>query len=52
MFEIYLDGEMKWSIENTKAIELEKAKVFAGDNFHPPLDGKIRNVFIQTKQGT
>ena len=43
---------MKHSIENTKAIELEAAKVFAGDNFYPPMDGKIRNLLIQSKQGT
>ena len=50
MFEVSMDGEQKQSEENTKPVHLDNVKVFAGDNFRDPLDGKIRNIFIQSKR--
>ena len=46
MFELSLDNEKKQSEENTKPVHLDGVKVFSGDNFRDPMDGKIRNLLI------
>ena len=50
MFEVSMDGEQKQSEENTNPVHLDNVKVFGGDNFYEPLDGKIRNIVIQSKR--
>ena len=50
MFEVYIDGVKEHSMENSKPVILRAVKVFAGDKFYAPLDGKIRNIYIQSKK--
>ena len=46
MFEVYIDGAKKHSMENNRPVTLAKVKVFVGDNFSAPLDGTIRKLWI------
>ena len=48
MFEVLLDGESKRSVENTTPDKYENIKVFAGDDWYPAADGKIKNLKIAT----
>ena len=50
MFELTLDGWKKLSVENKKPVSLGPVKVFAGNNFVNPLDGKLRNIVLQSKR--
>ena len=50
MFEVSMDGEQKRFEENTNPVHLDNVKVMAGDNYYEPLDGKIRNIAIQSKR--
>merc|ERR1719430_1167536 len=48
MFEVLLDGESKRSVENTTPQKFDNIKVFAGDDYYPAADGKIKNLKIAT----
>ena len=48
MFEVLLNGESKRSVENTTPDKYENVKVWAGDDWKPAADGKIRNLKIIT----
>merc|ERR1739844_639466 len=48
MFEVLLNGESKRSVENTTPDKYENIKVFAGDDWYPAAEGKIRNLKIIT----
>ena len=50
MFEVYMDGVKEQSMENSMPVTLKAVKVLAGDKFYAPLDGKIRNIYIQSKK--
>ena len=47
MFEFKMDGQSLWSVENTTPTRFEKVKVFAGDDWHEPLDGDMRDLDIR-----
>merc|ERR1719209_830332 len=42
MYEVLLNGESKRSVENTTPEKYENVKVFAGDDWYPAADGKIK----------
>jgi hypothetical protein len=46
MYNIWINGEKVYTVENTQAKKFEQVKVFSGDNFLNPVEGKIRNLFI------
>merc|ERR1711970_1234094 len=46
MFEVLINGESKRSVENTSPDKYENIKVFAGDDWYPAAEGKIRNLKI------
>ena len=46
MFEFKMDGQSLWSVENTTPTRFEKVKVFAGDDWHEPVDGDMRDIDI------
>merc|ERR1719430_1462362 len=48
MFEVLINGESKRSEENTTPAKYDNIKVFAGDDWYPAADGKIRNLMIST----
>merc|ERR1719222_102057 len=48
MFEVLINGESKRSDENTTPAKYDNIKVFAGDDWYPAADGKIRNIRIAT----
>merc|ERR1719209_2406814 len=48
MYEVLLNGESKRSVENTTPEKYENVKVFAGDDWYPAADGKIKNLKIIT----
>merc|ERR1719431_1706646 len=48
MFEALLDGESKRSVENTTPDKYDNIKVFAGDDWYPAAEGKIKNLKIAT----
>ena len=47
-FDFKIDGTSYWTVENTKAEAFMDVKMFSGDNYYPPLNGKIRNFQVQT----
>ena len=51
MYEILINGENVYTVENTQAKRFEQVKVFSGDNFHNPVEGKIRNLDIESRHG-
>ena len=51
MYDIRINGENVYTVENTQAKKFEQVKVFSGDNFHNPVEGKIRNRFIERIHG-
>ena len=51
MYEIWINGEIVFAVENTKAKSFEQVNVFSGDNFHNPVEGKIRNLYIESRHG-
>merc|ERR1739844_192003 len=48
MFEVLINGESKRSDENTTPAKYDNIKVFAGDDWYPAADGKIKNLKIFT----
>ena len=46
MFDVMMDDEKVWSLENTTPTKFEKVKVFAADPWHEPLDGVIKGLEI------
>merc|ERR1711970_1141325 len=48
MFEVLINGESKRSVENTTPDKYENIKVFAGDDWYPAAEGKIKNLKIAT----
>ena len=36
-------------VENEQAKKFQEVKVFAGNPWHSPVDGKIRNLWVETK---
>ena len=51
MFEVWINNSKVVTKENTKPTQFKTVKVFAGNKFDPPVDGKIRNLFVYTKKG-
>ena len=47
-YEIYVNGEQVYTVENTQAQKFSQVKVFAGDDVYNPPEGKIRNLYIFT----
>jgi len=45
-YEIKINGQSVYKVDNNKAQEFENVKVFAADNFYTSLDGKIRKLSI------
>ena len=48
IYEIFVNGEQVYTVENTKAQTFAPIKVFAGDNFYEVPEGNIRNLSIYT----
>ena len=46
MFEVTVDDEKVWSLENTTPDKYEKVKVFAADPWYETLDGVIKGLEI------
>ena len=51
MYEILINGENVYTVENTKETKFEHIKVFSGVNFYNPVEGMIRNLYIDSRQG-
>ena len=51
MYEIFVDGERVKEMENTKAERFNNIKVYSGDNWYPAQEGKIKNLYIETRHG-
>jgi hypothetical protein len=51
MFEASVEGMPKIRVENTQAARFGPVKVLAGNDWHNPLEGQIRNLVIETKDG-
>jgi hypothetical protein len=51
MYEIFVNGERVKEMENTKAERFNQMKVYFGDNFYPVQEGKIKNLYIETRHG-
>ena len=51
MFEVMVDDEKVWSLENTTPTKFEKVKVFAADDWHETCAGDMRdlNIMYETK---
>ena len=49
MFCVKIDGKRYWEIENTEATSFRDVKIFAGDEWYIPANGKIRNLTVSTK---
>ena len=45
MFEVLVDDEKAWSVENTTPTKFEKVKVFAADDVEP-VDGVVKDLNI------
>ena len=52
MFVIKIDGVCVLEKENKKANIFKDVKVFGGDKFYNPVDGKIRNLRVDPAKGT
>jgi len=49
-FEVKLNGESVWLVENTTPAVYSKPKVYIGDPWYPAVDGKLKNLeFSSTK---
>ena len=51
MFEATVEGLPKVTEENTRAARFGPVKVLAGDKWHNPIDGRIRDLKIETRDG-
>ena len=48
MYEIKINGESMFKLENKLANQFDAVKVYAGDPWYLVLDGKIRNFKVKT----
>ena len=48
MFDVNVDGKNYWTIENTVPAIFASVSVSAGDEWHEPVSGQIKNLTIQT----
>ena len=48
MYEVKINGKSLLKMENMLANQFEAVKVYAGNPWHPALDGKIKNVKVKT----
>ena len=46
-----MDGTKYWSIGNNKPVDFDNVKMYAGDNWYNPVDGKIKDFQLETKKG-
>ena len=51
MYEIFIDGKQVKEMENTKAAKFEQVKVYSGDSWYQAANGKMRNLYIETRHG-
>ena len=49
MYEILINGASVYTVENTQATRFEKVKMFAGDDWHNPVEGKIQHLSFESK---
>ena len=49
IYEVLLNGVQVYIVENTQAQKFAPIKVFAGDDWYPAPEGKIRNLYIYTR---
>ena len=52
MFEVWINNSKVITKENTKPTQLKRMKVYAGNKLDPPIDGKIKNLFVYSKKGS
>jgi len=46
IFEIQQNGETMYSVENKQATEFKNVKMYVGDPWYTPVDGKLRNILV------
>merc|ERR1719153_1550486 len=51
VYEIRINSKSVYKLDNNRAQVFKNVKVYAGDNFHPPIDGKIRRLYLY-RQGS
>ena len=49
MYDVKVDGKSVVNVENTKPEQFGPVKVFAGSDWHPNLEGQIKNLNVVTK---
>ena len=49
MYGIKINNESVQNVENTEPRIFKSVKMFAGDSWHEPLNGKIRKIKVETK---
>ena len=49
MYEILINGASVYTVENTQATRFEKVKMFAGDDWYNPVEGKIQHLSFESK---
>ena len=52
MFEVWINNSKVITKENTKPTQLKRMKVYSGNKLDPPIDGKIKNLFVYSKKGS
>ena len=52
MFDVKIDGENYWTIENTVPAIFAPVSVYAGDQWYQPVSGQIRNLRVQILETT
>ena len=45
-----IDGERYWIIGNLSPAVFENVEIYAGDKWHEPVHGKIRNFKVETRR--
>ena len=45
-----MDGTTYWNIGNTEPVDFHNVKMYAGDEYYNPVDGKIRKFYVETKK--
>ena len=51
MYQIRINQQKVYEIQNKEAKSFNNVKVFAADNFYKTLNGKIKNLKIETNSG-
>ena len=49
IYEVLVNGDQVYTVENTQAQKFAPVKVFAGDDFYATPEGKIRNLYVYTR---